>query len=371
MWKLKLLWITSRRLDEDGCASTQKGAAAALVERGWTIEWVAPAYSCEIGEVHRARRSRRTGRGATSFRKSVKQVLSQLELSKFNVAIVEWQAISGAYQALSDAEIPFVVMDRSPPVASGIIGALQRIEYKLAWKKTREYAFGVCAKSQALADSLASRVKGLPTAIMPAGVDVNKFHPSNNAESDETVIVCHGSMDKVRRLDSLVNVVGAARTKTGRNLHLRLFGAGANAAILKAMARSRPWLEVLPSQKQVAVPNLVNSADIGVMALPDKPVWRFASPLKVAEFAACGLPVISSDVAGLAEYVGQAWLRLTPLGDDAAVLNALCELLTLDSQTLNQLGDEARNAAIANMTWTTTTTELHELLCSAAAIGGE
>ena len=367
---MKLLWITSRRLDEDGCANTQRGAAAALAARGWTIEWVAPAYSSGVGEVHRAHRSRRTGRGATSFRKSVKQVLGKLELSEYNVAIVEWQAVSGAYQALSDAGIPFVVMDRSPPVASGIIGALQRIEYKLAWKKTRKFAFGVCAKSQALANSLASRVKGLPMAIMPAGVDVNTFHPIKNAGSDATVIVCHGSMDKVRRLDSLVGVVSAARSKTGKDLRLRLFGAGANAAVLRAMARNRPWLEVLPSQKQAVVPNLVNSADIGVMALPNKPVWRFASPLKVAEFAASGLPVISSDVAGLAAYAEQDWLRLTSLGDDAAVLNALCELVALDSQTLNRLGDEARNAAIANMTWTTTTTELHELLCSAAAISG-
>lgn len=368
---MKLLWITSRRLDEDGCANTQKGAAAALAARGWEIEWIAPAYVCEVGEVHNAYRSRRSGRGAISFRKSVKSVLNKIELSKFDVAIVEWQAVAGSHQALKIANIPFIVMDRSPPVATGGIGALQRIEYKLAWRNTRKYAFGVCTKTQALADSLASKVAGLPFAIMSAGADTSRFHPIERQPRDEIIIVCHGSMDKVRRLDSLVTIVDAARKKTGADLRLRLFGGGANISVLRSMARSRNWLEVLASQDESAIANLVNSADIGVMALPDRPVWRFASPLKVAEFAACGLPVVASDVAGLAEYAEDEWLKLTPMGDNAAVLDALCELVTMDSQTRNRLGEQARNAAVESMTWATTTTELHQLLCKATAIDGE
>ena len=51
-------------------------------------------------------------------------------------------------------------------------------------------------------------------------------------------------------------------------------------------------------------------ADVGVLHLPNREVWKHASPLKVAEYAAAGLPVVASEVSGLEQYRDEDWIQL-------------------------------------------------------------
>ena len=80
------------------------------------------------------------------------------------------------------------------------------------------------------------------------------------------------------------------------------------------------------------------SADVGVMHLPNRDVWRHASPLKVAEFAAAGLPVVASEVSGLEPYRNAEWLTLIALGDDEACKSAVFSLCNLSRKERQRLG---------------------------------
>ena len=283
-------------------------------------------------------RSTRLGRGHQTFTKSISSMTKQIQLETFSVAIVEWTAVEGAVNSLNEASLPWIIMDRSPPVSTGITGWIQRIQYSRAWNLARSFSSGRAVKSPYAADSQSWNSS---TAIVPAGVNPSEFQPASMNENP--LVVCHGSLDRTRELHRL-GLMG---------FNLLLFGEGNDFNRLSKITR-------VEAQGNVAA--RLASADVGVMHLPNRDVWRHASPLKVAEFAAAGLPVVASEVSGLEPYRNAEWLTLIPLGDDEACKSAIVSLCNLSRKERQRLGALARRDAESRMTWEQCTASLNEML---------
>ncbi len=283
-------------------------------------------------------RSTKLGQGHRSFTKSISSVIEQIQLESFSVAIVEWTAVEGSVDCLNKASLPWIIMDRSPPVSTGVAGWIQRKQYSKAWDLARSYSSGRAVKSTYMADS---QTWNSPTAVVPAGVDFSEFEPASM--NDEPLVVCHGSLDRSRELHRL-GMMG---------FNLLLFGEGNDFDRLSKITR-------VESQGDVA--SRLANADVGVMHLPNREVWRHASPLKVAEFAAAGLPVVASEVSGLEPYRNAEWLKLIPLGDDNACKSAIESLCNLSRNERQRLGELARKDAETRMTWGHCTASLNEML---------
>ena len=328
---MKLLWITHRRLSE--LSSTSRvGISTALEARGWNIEFMSPDGN------YRVQRSSKIGNGHRSFTSSVSSKLRAMELDSFSVAIVEWTGVEGASEILTEANLPWVIMDRSPPVARGVVGWFQRKQYARAWDIAREKGPGRVVKSAYMA---ASQEWCGPSSTVPAGVDLSAFDVAEMNE--KPLIVCHGSIDRSRELHRLAKM----------DMNLLLFGEGNDAQRLSKLTRVEGAGEVA---------SRLASADIGVLHLPNRDVWKHASPLKVAEYAAAGLLVVASEVSGLEQYRDEEWLALISLGDDLEckkILNALCEL---PLEERRRLGALARAEAERSMTWERCTESLNEML---------
>ena len=328
---MKLLWITHRR-ESEMSATTQKGIATALKNRGWKIEFMSPDGQ------HRVKRSTKLGRGHQTFNRSITRKLHSIELDEYCAAIVEWTGVQGASSELTRAQLPWVIMDRSPPITSGIIGWLQRKQYNKAWGIARNQGLGRAVKSAYMEAS--QRWKKL-SAIVPAGVDITAFDSASM--NDDPLVVCHGSLDRSRELNRLVQM----------GVNLLLFGEGNDSRRLSNLTR-------VEGPGDVA--SRLASADVGVLHLPNRDVWKHASPLKVAEYAAAGLPVVASEVSGLERYRNAEWMKLIPLGDDEAFKNTLQALCQLPIEERRKLGRLARKEAENSMTWEHCTEALHEML---------
>lgn len=328
---MKLLWITHRRKSEMS-ATTRLGISSALGNRGWAIEFMSPDGDYPV------KRSKRLGQGHRSFTRSVSAALNTIDLSSISVVIVEWTGVEGAAGPLAKGSVPWVMMDRSPPVATGLIGWLQRKQYGKAWNIARRLGAGRAVKSAYMATT---QSWDRPSAIVPAGVDISAFETASMNE--KPLVVCHGSLDRSRELHRL--------TKMGVNL--LLFGEGNDSQRLANMTRVEGAGDVS---------SRLAGADIGVLHLPNRDVWKQASPLKVAEYAASGLPVVCSDVSGLDRYRDAEWLKLIPLGDDDACRIALQTLCGHPIEERRRLGLLARKEAENSMTWAHCTEALHEML---------
>ena len=328
---MNLLWITHRRQNEL-TSKSRTGISNALIARGWKIQFMSPDGNILV------ERSTKLGKGHSSFTRSVSSALRQMELHSFSIAIVEWTAVEGAATELDKAGLPWVVMDRSPPVSTGIVGWFQRKQYNRAWDIARSLSAGRAVKSVFMATS---QNWDAPSAIVPAGVECSEFEPAKMNE--KAIVVYHGSLDKTRELNRLASM----------GLNLFLFGEGNDMKRLSKMTRV---------EKLGDVAARLASADVGVLHLPNREVWRHASPLKVAEYAAAGLPVVASEVSGLEQYRDSEWITLVPLGDDDACRSALLSLCQVSSQERQRLGRLARVEAEESMSWKYCTTSLHEML---------
>jgi len=328
---LKLLWITHRRKSELS-ATTRLGVSSALCSRGWTIEFMSPDGDFPVN------RSKRLGRGHRSFNQSVSTTLNSIKLDSFSVAIVEWTGVEGAVGPLRNAGLPWVIMDRSPPVATGIIGWFQRKQYEKAWKIARSSGAGRAVKSAYMATT---QSWDKASVVVPAGVNISEFEIASM--NNKPLVVYHGSLDRSRELHRLAMM----------DVNLLLFGEGNDSQRLDNLTQVKGRGEVA---------SRLAGADIGVLHLPNREVWRHASPLKVAEYAASGLPVVSSEVSGLEEYRNSEWITLIPLGDDGACEAALQRLSALSIEERQRLGTLAREEAERSMTWEQCTESLHEML---------
>jgi glycosyltransferase involved in cell wall biosynthesis len=328
---MKLLWITHRRQSEMS-ATSRIGIASAMEARGWNIEFMSPDGDYLV------ERSSKLGRGHRSFTRSVSSVLRTIDLNSFSGAIVEWTGVEGAVEVMGKARLPWIMMDRSPPVSSGMIGWFQRKQYNKAWDIARLHGAGRAIKSTYMA---ASQNWGGPSSIVPAGVEISVFEIATMNKNP--LIVCHGSLDRSRELHRLVAM----------DVNLLLFGDGNDSQRLSKMTR-------VEGAGNVA--SRLAYADIGVLHLPNRDVWKHASPLKVAEFAATGLLVVASDVSGLEQYRDSEWLTLVPLGDDMACKSALQILCELPIDERRRLGALARKEAEQSMTWEICTESLHAML---------
>jgi glycosyltransferase involved in cell wall biosynthesis len=111
------------------------------------------------------------------------------------------------------------------------------------------------------------------------------------------------------------------------------------------------------AQPHERIPDLLSLADIGVAPFDvasHAPLAEFGfywSPLKIFEYMAMALPVVTIDIPPLNEIVrdGQEGL-LFPTGDVEGLTSAL-ERLSTDAELRSRLGASARRRVVANYSW--------------------
>lgn len=120
--------------------------------------------------------------------------------------------------------------------------------------------------------------------------------------------------------------VAAAASVRGRvpGFRLLLVGDGPLASELRALARERcSQGEVVFAGFRDDIDAVLSASDLFLLASEAESL-----PLSVLEAMAAGLPVVSTDVGGLAEAVGDGVTgRLVPPGDPAALADAIVEVL--------------------------------------------
>ena len=331
-----ILWITHRDISSDLTRTSRLGIANELEKRGHSIIWMSPTES--IG--HFVFRSKRLGFGHKSFTRSIRNSICTIESP--DIAIVEWTAIEGSYQELHQRSIPWIIMDRSPPTSRGIAGMIQQRQYQKAWKIARKFSIGAAIKSKFHIDL----TNDIPYVIVPGGVDCSTFDFVRKVRDTPNLIYL-GSISKVRELERLVDM----------GLEVRFVGSGDAVERLRYLGAHIDN----PCSSQ-EVPSILSEADIGLLHLPNRPEWRGASPLKVSEYAAAGMCVISSDVSGLADFKDEEWLTLVPIGDDSSFLSATQDMIQSGMDEIQRKGELAKKWAKKYRDWSVCVNDLEKFV---------
>mgnify|MGYP000473356761 FL=1 len=211
-------------------------------------------------------------------------------------------------------------------IALAVYGRLEHFAlYRLVLPACRH----VFVQSSAMARHVA--VHGVPedkmTAV-PMGVDLDRIlDPAIVAQRlpqwpDQPVIAYLGSLDTLRRLDALIDMLKILHQRGRENVRLLLIGDGSCAAdtdFLREHARQSELEQAmhitgwLPGAQAWA---LLKGADIAISPIPRGPLLDVSSPTKLLEYLALGMPCIGNDSPDQAEVLkasGAGLLcRLTP-----------------------------------------------------------
>jgi glycosyltransferase involved in cell wall biosynthesis len=203
----------------------------------------------------------------------------------------------------------------SPGTLSGTF--YRSLEMLLNWR-TDLFLF----ESTYVADLFRAKI-GRPRAmvrIVRNGVSEAEFEPTETAP-DATDLVCVGELRPVKAIDVLIEALAILK-HSGRRVSATIAGEGPEGPKLKAQA------EMLGVADQVRFighcPARKAFAQGRIFVIPSR---AESLPYVVLEAGAAGMPIIASEVGGMAEIFGPEARHLIPPNDVGALVRALKDAL--------------------------------------------
>lgn len=203
----------------------------------------------------------------------------------------------------------------------------------------------------------------------PWGADVDRFVPADpphNPTLPPTILF----IGSFRSWHGAVHGVAAAKRVLDADVACQFVfvGAGPELADAQQMAAGYPGITFRGALPYADMPAVIQSADIGIAPFDTSkhPALQAAgfywSPLKIHEYMAGGLAVITSAITPLDRIVrhGQEGL-LVPEGDIQALADAITTLV-LDPSTRARYGGAARARVVAQFSWQQHCAELEAIL---------
>jgi len=312
-----ILWLTARSMS-DLCSTTQRCLIEGLLNLGHHITFLSgdgtpPMKHDNFTHVPLVTQARR-GYQSRALGKAMQAWLSgQTQMEGSTVAVVEWRVVRHVTPMLEAMDIPWALMDRSPPADTGLLGRLQWRPWRSAWRKaslSKAPGFVVSTTHQAF---VAEKTGHQNSTIIQAGVDLERFIPGEKKST--FTMVYHGRLDRHRGVLACVMLARKARNE-GLEVNLLLIGEGNLEPALHELAQVNDFLQVPGPMDQASLAKQLGTCHLGLLPMPNRGVWRLASPLKRSEYLAAGLCVFGLHHEGhTLPEVSDAWFKLVAQED--------------------------------------------------------
>lgn len=141
--------------------------------------------------------------------------------------------------------------------------------------------------------------------VVPVGVDerfldLDWLNPETSRASDAPVrFVYVGSLTRLRSLERLMLAAKQVETWTDR-FRLHFIGPDATQGFYAGVVRDlgvEHLVKIKPAVDYTLIPQVLTQYDVALAYVPDRPTWHYQPTIKVLEYRALGMPIISTDVA--------------------------------------------------------------------------
>jgi starch synthase len=193
--------------------------------------------------------------------------------------------------------------------------------------------------------------------VIPAGIDVQRFHPAGGdggvrerlgIGANEFVILSVAALRWEKGVHDLVHAVKRLSIDPdcrGQKIRLVLAGSGPEAKKLRALADRIGLKEHVTITRfdYDEIPAAYRAADVFALASTARPGWLEQFAYVLPEALASGLPVVAAESGSIPEVVGDAGVVVPP-SDFLGLSNAF-KALMLDPDRREQLGVFGRDLA--------------------------
>ena len=376
---MRILWASVRDLRRDLCATTQASLVKGLAERGHDVTFVSPGSASETIEgVEHVSLSVKTRPGRRS-RAIANGILARwAELGEHDMMLVEWPILRRLHRAGVLDDVPWLLVDRSPPADDGFLARLHWFVWRRAWrlarKAGRKHAGPVgTAVSKAHRRHVQSftKLKDEQVTVIQAGVDLRRFLPGPERRSTERTLhlVYHGRLDRNRGVLALPMVQQKAKN-AGLGVTLTLMGEGDALGALSRMAKGSDDVHVLGRLPQDKVAHRLGTSHLGLLPMPEHRAWSLASPLKRSEYLASGLLVAGIDHDGHRLAGDAPFMHLFAKEDFHDGIIDLLNRMTRDPSIYVEGKRAARRYADDHLGWTHSVDALHAAIEERVTVEG-
>jgi glycosyltransferase involved in cell wall biosynthesis len=220
------------------------------------------------------------------------------------------------------------------------------------WKRAK----AVVANSQGLRDLAHKFDPKSPIAVIPNGVDLERFHVAQRRWQPARLLFV-GRVVYQKGLDVLLQSLAGLKKM---DWTLEIVGDGPQRATLENLAGSLSISERISFSGWKQAGELVAAyARANLFAYPSR---HEGMPNALLEAMASGLPAVATHIAGNEELVAHEETGLLTPSDDAAALQARLAELIGDTAARQRMGAAARERVAARYSWQRVATEYFELI---------
>ncbi len=314
--------------------------------RGWRVDRYFARYTAERpSAAERAREMRRVQRSLADRLSEYDAVYvrahpfaGRLARAAAREGTPVVQECNGSYEDLFIAW-PFARVLRWP------IESAQRWQYS--------HADSVVTVTPELADWIGRETGRSDAVVSPNGAADDVFRPdaAKRPGLPERYAVFFGQLAPWQGTEVLIDALASPVWPTG--LPLVVVGDGVLRPRVEAAATSDSHVVYLGRLPYAEVAGVVAGAAVSLIPLFDDVRGATGySPLKLYESMACGVPVVISAYAGLAQVIAEERCGIAvPPGDASALAGAVAELVG-DSERARELGLNGRRAVESRYSWT-------------------
>ena len=290
---MKILWISGRRLGHDLASQTEHKLSNHLSSLGLEVDLLSPGSAENENYKHiRINDLKLQGLTTLSGARKVGNFIRKENMSDYDLVLVDWRFIVPLKSFLVKLSTPWAIIDRGPPVTPGMFNRLQKWFWKKSWKIANKHAragFVVSKRHISFVRSLTHFQGALH--VIKAGAEPNP----NNLNEDRPIkpikIAYVGRLDIRRGIMKIESMIRELENR-GIEYNLIIHGEGDLSADIAELAESNDKIIFYGKTSHEEVELTLSTCHIGIMPMPDIPVWRISSPLKLAEYLAAGLIII-------------------------------------------------------------------------------
>ena len=306
---------------------------------------------------------------------AVKRVIADV---RPDVVIERFYTFGGAaIWAAKQCGIPSVLEINSParPYPGSLRDALDRLTVVRPVDRWRRYQLSSVRAIYTTSPRLLPPTWARPVHVIVNGVDTDRFRPGPSIANAAAPLrgVYVSSFRPWHAAEDLIRAVATCRDR-GVAIHVRLLGAGPRwqaarrAATALKVDSSAEWLGAVP---HAAVPGHLQAADVGLApfspeAFSALALGWFWSPIKIFEYLAAGLPVVTADLPELRALLPDEVASFYPAGQPEALADRLAHLAS-NRAILRRMSRAARDLAERRYTWDAQAQIVERVLTEAAA----
>lgn len=211
----------------------------------------------------------------------------------------------------------------------------------------------VCSKFDVNRDNIGVWTSGVSDEIFRPEIYSSKEVRKALFLEGKFVLFYHGSMTMNRGIVETIKAIGRLKDKYG-DLILFLLGDSSLSGVFKRLAQEEDVTDRIFFHATVdyeEVPRYIAMCDIGIVPLPDLPVWRNQSPLKLLEYLAMEKFVIVTDIPANREVIDESECGIYILSVDPREIADAIVFAYENRSSLTKLGAKGRAIVEERYTW--------------------